>query len=132
MNWLGIILAAGSTLLVGFLWYNPRVFGNIWMKAAGVDPEAAKNSNMLLVFGITMLVAAVAAFQMSYSIHDDEALAPFLHGMYHGMRVSVFYIAPAIIINALFEGKSISYILVNAGYFLVSFSIMGGILYSIG
>jgi hypothetical protein len=130
MNWLAIVFAALSTLAVGFVWYHPKVFGTIWMKASGVDPEGGKNSNMLLIFGIVFVAAGVAAFQMSYSVHEDEKFAPFIHGMYHGMRVSLFYIAPAVVINALFERRSAVYMAVHIGYWLASFCTMGGILYS--
>ena len=36
INFLALLLAALSTLVVGFIWYNPKVFGNIWMKEAGL------------------------------------------------------------------------------------------------
>ena len=39
INFLAILLAALSTLVVGFIWYNPKVFGTIWMKETGVNPE---------------------------------------------------------------------------------------------
>lgn len=40
----------------------------------------------------------------------------------------IFLILPAFAINALYEMKSAKYVLVNAGYFVVSLTIMGGIL----
>ena len=42
-NWIAILLAAMSTLVVGFIWYNPKVFGNIWMKETGITMESEKN-----------------------------------------------------------------------------------------
>ena len=41
-NWIAILLAALSTLVVGFIWYNPKVFGTIWMKEAGLTEEKMK------------------------------------------------------------------------------------------
>ncbi len=43
INWLAVFGAALIPLLVGMIWYNKNVFGTVWMKAAGVDPEQAKN-----------------------------------------------------------------------------------------
>jgi hypothetical protein len=40
-------------MITGFVWFNPKVFGNTWMSAAGVTPEMAKGSNMALIFGFT-------------------------------------------------------------------------------
>jgi hypothetical protein len=36
INFLSLILAALSTLVVGFVWYHPKVFGTIWMKESGM------------------------------------------------------------------------------------------------
>jgi hypothetical protein len=32
MNFLAVPLAAVIPILVGMIWYNPKVFGNAWMK----------------------------------------------------------------------------------------------------
>ena len=34
-NWVALIVASLSTLVVGFIWYNPKVFGTIWMNEIG-------------------------------------------------------------------------------------------------
>lgn len=52
-NYLLIFLTALVPLITGFVWFNPKVFGNAWMSAAGVTPEMAKGSNMALIFGFT-------------------------------------------------------------------------------
>jgi len=59
-----IALAALIPLLVGFLWYNPRVFGKAWMKITGMTEEKAKNTNMLVVFGLTYLLGFLAAMSL--------------------------------------------------------------------
>ena len=38
-NWLALIVAAISALVVGFVWYNPKVFGTAWMKEVGMTEE---------------------------------------------------------------------------------------------
>ncbi len=48
-NILAIVVAAVSALVVGFIWYNPKVFGTDWMKAAemtvGLRDTWAKKNN---------------------------------------------------------------------------------------
>ena len=41
-NWLALIVAAVSALAVGFVWYNPKVFGTAWMKEVGMTEEDAQ------------------------------------------------------------------------------------------
>ena len=55
LNWVAVVCAAIIPLLTGFVWYNPKTFGTIWMNAAGVTPEQGKAMNMPLVFGMTFL-----------------------------------------------------------------------------
>lgn len=53
LNYVLVFLTALVPIITGFLWYNPKTFGNIWMQAAGVTPEDGKKMNMALVFGLT-------------------------------------------------------------------------------
>jgi hypothetical protein len=62
VNFMIIALAALLPLVVGFIWYNQKVFGNAWMAASGTTPESAKSANMPLVFGLTYLMSFIAAF----------------------------------------------------------------------
>lgn len=64
-NPLVVAAAALIPLVVGFIWYNPKVFGNVWMKAAGVSPDSAKGANMALVFGLTYLFSFFAAMTIN-------------------------------------------------------------------
>jgi Protein of unknown function (DUF1761) len=83
-NIIAVLVAAIVPLLVGFLWYNPKMFGNAWMKAAGVTEESMKGANMALIFGLTFLFSFMAAI----------ALAPIV---VHQMGVfSVFMNDPAV------------------------------------
>ncbi|HYD92369.1 MAG TPA: DUF1761 domain-containing protein [Flavobacterium sp.] len=154
INWLAILVATLVTLPVGFIWYNKNVFGTIWMRETGVTEESAKNANMFKIFGLTILFSFLMAFIiMPMVIHQygalgmiggDPSLAKpsyeafmadygtayrtFKHGAFHGAMVGIFLVLPVIGINAQYEGKSWKYILINAGYFIVSLALMGGIL----
>lgn len=36
---LAVVVAAISTMVVGFLWYSPLLFANPWMREMGYDPN---------------------------------------------------------------------------------------------
>ena len=42
INFLAVLVAALSSFVVGFVWYNPKVFGTIWMNEIGMTEEKAK------------------------------------------------------------------------------------------
>jgi hypothetical protein len=53
----------------------------------------------------------------------------FKHGAFHGLFLAGLFLAlPIMATNALFERKGWKYVAVNAGYWIVCLSIMGGIL----
>lgn len=151
-----VLVASLVTLVVGFVWYSPKVFGTIWMRETGITEEKAKQSNMLKVFGLTIIYSFMIAFIMpSMVIHQIGAMgmiggpefitkaepsyAAFLadygnafrtykHGAFHGFFFGLFLALPITAVNALFEQKSWKYILINAGYWIISMMIMGSII----
>ena len=36
IKWLSVIVGAFVPMVMGFIWYNPKVFGNAWMKSLGI------------------------------------------------------------------------------------------------
>jgi hypothetical protein len=52
----------------------------------------------------------------------------FKHGALHGAIVGITLALPIITVNALFERKGFKYIAINAGFWIVCFLLMGGVL----
>lgn len=52
----------------------------------------------------------------------------FKHGVFHGVLFCVFFVLPLIATGAMFERKSFKYIFLNWGYWLVTISLMGGVI----
>ncbi|MBA3663933.1 MAG: DUF1761 domain-containing protein [Bacteroidetes bacterium] len=65
-------IAALIPLFIGFIWYNPKVFGNAWMKASNTPvPEAGKGPNMAIVFSLCYVFGLLVAFAlMSLTVHQ--------------------------------------------------------------
>lgn len=73
LNFPIVFAAALIPLLVGFVYYHPKVFGNAWMKAAGVSADGAK-PNMILVFGLTYVFSVMLGVALlSIVIHQMGA-----------------------------------------------------------
>lgn len=80
LNFLVVFLTALVPILTGFLWYNPKTFGNIWMKAAGVTPEEGKKMNMALVFGLTYVFGIMMSMILySMVIHQTHIYSVLLN-----------------------------------------------------
>jgi len=129
MNWLAMVVAALSTFAVGFVWYG-MLFKNQWIAATGMTEEKQKQGNMPLIFGLSLVFAFIAAFFLYNFVwhHEQAEFHTFKHGAFHGVTLSLVVVLPTLGTNALYEQKSWKYILINVGYWMVSFAIMGGIL----
>lgn len=80
LNFLVVFLTALTPILTGFLWYNPKTFGNIWMQAAGVTPEQGKKMNMALVFGLTYVFGIMMSMILySMVIHQTHIYSVLLN-----------------------------------------------------
>jgi hypothetical protein len=51
----------------------------------------------------------------------------FKHGVLHGTISGIMLATPVIGVNALFERKGFKYVAINAGFWIVSFALMGGV-----
>jgi hypothetical protein len=78
INFMVLLLATIIPLIVGFVWYNPKVFGTVWMKETGVTPESAKDANMALIFGLTALFSFLIAFMMQFLVIHQFSVASLL------------------------------------------------------
>jgi hypothetical protein len=156
INFYAILAAALSSFVVGFIWYNPKVFGTIWMKEIGMTDEKAKQGNMLKIFGLTFIFSfLLALIMMPLTIHQFGALGmvggneaealpsytafmadyldafrTFKHGALHGFMSGMFIALPIVATNCLFEQKSFKYAAITSGYWIVVMTIMGGIICS--
>ena len=137
INWIALIVAAIIPLVTGFIWYNTKVFGTAWMKETGMTEEKAKGMNPGKTYGLAVVFAFLIAFLMWPQVmlgggpgeaHGAEPFMTFKHGALHGAMVGLFFVLPAFATNALFEMKSAKYVMINAGYWIVTMALMGGII----
>jgi hypothetical protein len=71
-------VAALIPLLIGFAWYNPKVFGKAWMASAGMTEDSMKGANMALVFGLTYLFSFFLATELNFiTIHQFGLFSMF-------------------------------------------------------
>lgn len=153
-NLYALLTAAFSSLVIGMIWYNPKVFGNAWMKESGVSPDPNVKPNMLKMFLGTFIYAFLIAFILQFLVvhqwgasgmigGDPSKALPsyaafmadygthfrtFKHGMLHGFMTGLFFALPVIGVGAIYENRRFKYTLIAGGYWVVTCMVMGGIL----
>jgi hypothetical protein len=68
-----IALAALIPLVVGFIWYHPKILGTAWMNAAGLTEEKLKGANMALIFFLVFIFSFLIGLAIiSIVIHQGH------------------------------------------------------------
>lgn len=125
INWLAVVVATAAAFGLGGIWYSKVLFANTWMQEIGLTEEAVNNAHMPIIFGGTFLLQLLAASALAVVIGVD---GNWQSGLITGLSVGIFWIATAYGITYLFEQRSVRLFLINAGYYVVLFAIMGTII----
>lgn len=154
LNFLAILVAAIVPLFIGFIWYGPMLFQNAWMRESGMTEEKMKNSNMAVIFIVSLLLSVLLAFFTQFLvIHQFGAMGmiggdptdalpsfqafmddygnnyrTYKHGALHGAMAGIFFVLPVMATNGLFERKSWKLTFINVGYWTLCLAIMGAII----
>lgn len=122
LNWLAVICAALSTFIIGGIWYS--VFEKPWMAANNFTKEYLLKRKMPFVFGLSMLFALFMAINLALFVGKED----LSYGMIAGFMTGFGWVSFSIAIIALFENRPLKYVLINGGYMIVSFTVMGAII----
>lgn len=152
-----LVIAATSFIpfFVAYLWFHPNVFGgDTWKKLAGLSDDCGDISPAKL--GLSILLNFLVAYGLcAVCIHqlgvfgmvggDFEALSSgtakafldeygqnhlsFGHGMLHAVfPTALAFVLPVVGYAAIFEHKSMKYLLVNLGFWIISMMLMAGVI----
>ncbi|MEM9548524.1 MAG: DUF1761 domain-containing protein [Bacteroidota bacterium] len=131
MNYVAIIAGALSVMILGAIWFNPKVLGKPWMEGAGLSEEEANKMDPMALVGGLIMALIISWATSRYATHTEEGMSQFVHGLYHGVMPALLFIAPVLISKGLFEKKSITWILIGAAYWVLAITLMGGIVYAL-
>ncbi len=79
INFLALLIAALVPMVMGFIWYNPKVLGKAWQQAAGVTDEKMKGANMAVIFGVSFLLSFLLAFSIQFMVIHQFHFSSMLH-----------------------------------------------------
>ena len=132
LNLWAILVAAISTMVVGFLWYSPLLFAKPWMREMGYDPnDKARMEEMRKgagrAYGGSFVASLLSAFTLALILHGLRAQD--LHfGLMASFHVWLGFVATVQFTGALFSKQSMKLFGINTGYQLVCYLVMGTIL----
>jgi len=125
VNWLAVIVATVAAFLLGGLWYSKKIFGAKWMQEIGLTEESLDQTHVARTFITTFVLQFIAATALAVYLGSDSSL---MSGLLSGGLVGLLWIATAYAITYLFEQRTMRLFLINAGFYVVQFALMGTIL----
>ena len=71
---LGVVaIAAIIPMIVGFLYYNPKTMGNLWMKLSGMTEEKIKEGNMAVIYGLAYFLSFMMGIMLfTLVVHQSD------------------------------------------------------------
>ena len=126
INYWSILSAAIASILVGYAWYSPLLFGNIWLRLSKLSVKKQDKKKMARQYIIMFISSLITAYVLSF----------FVRGLTLNNSIGVVFwlwlgfIATTTISGVLWENKPVKLYLINNGYSLVSLIIMA-IIFSI-
>lgn len=131
INWLSMILATLTPMVIGFIYYQKHLFGKIWSATISMPKGERVKLSLAWNFSISFIVCFLLSFFLLIYCNgagQEGIYDTFQHGAWHGLILSVLVIIPISITGVLYNERSWTNMLVNAGYWLLSLPLMGGIL----
>lgn len=126
INYWAVLVATLSTMVVGSIWYTPKVFGTRWAKLANVDMNRSGATAVLpivttvIVSFITSWVLAGASF-ISWEFYDGSF---FLATVGTGIILWAGFTAARFITHDAFEGRPTNLTVLNIAHELVTVVVM--------
>lgn len=153
INFWAIFSAAFLPLIIGWIWYHPKVFGTVWRREAGLAGFPVKNQ-MIGAYIFCVILSVLMAFFIQYTtVHQFGALGmvggdemnaensyhafmkdygkayrSFGHGAWHTFIAGFLFVFPMTAVNAMFEQKSWKYTMINSAYWTFTITLMGGLI----
>ena len=127
-----VLLAAVAAMVVGFVWYSPLLFARPWMLAMGYDPNDKAGLEELRkgvgkLYGTAFLASLASAFVLG-KIVGVTTVATVPYGLKVGFAVWLGFVATVQLTDTLFGRKPLKLFLINTGYQLTCYLVMGAIL----
>jgi hypothetical protein len=134
LNWLAVVVAGVAGFFVGGIWYARPVFGNAWGRAAGlldasnaltetgkIHAKRHPASAFLLGIPLSIVAAAALSWWLGPAPARDQAVL-------HGAVAGAAFVATSFGINYGFAGRTKALWLIDSGYHIAQFAVMGLVL----
>jgi len=118
---LAVLLATIVSFALGAIWYSPLMFLKSWCKETGKDPDTPiKNAPQVYAASALFTLLSALVLQCLLGPAPDLQTAVFT-----GLAVGAGIVAASLGINYQFSGRSVKLWLIDGGFHIARFTVMG-------
>jgi hypothetical protein len=134
INWLGVVLAMLSTMVIGSIWYARGVFGNRWAKLAKVNLGGNRNDvwKPILITAVVSLITAYVLAHVTYLSYVFFGNSFLMSALTTAFWMWLGFTAARFITHDAFEGRPMQLTALNIGNELVTLMVMGLVIGLVG
>jgi len=125
INYVSVLIASIAACVLGLIWYSSWMFGRYVHAVRDMSEGAARNINF---------PALINRFVMLFIGAMIVALFVWWAGLTQWLQIWFLIwvlIMTSMLSGAAFESRSMSYRLVHAGYILIAWTLVGGVIWHI-
>lgn len=126
INYIAVVLATLSSMIVGSIWYTPKVFGNYWMKKSGVTPSG-NSRDAIKPIVITVIVSFITAWVLAGAVwisFDFYGGSFLVNALVTGIILWAGFTAARFITHDAFDGRPTGLTVLNVAHEFVTIVIM--------
>ena len=130
LNWIGILIAILFSFLSGALWFGPKTFYPVWMRARGVASGelTTQQNGPVVLFGGTLIAILVQTLTLGLVIANfqkNQSDFGLLDGALVGLALGVGIAAFASLSHRLFGGESFKVWLIETTNDAINLTVAG-------
>jgi hypothetical protein len=129
INYFSLVLAGVASMIVGFIWYSPMLFGNSWMKLSGYTADSLKKAQkeMGKWYGISFVLSLISAYVLSHIMILSENFFGYSQlstGLTTAFWMWLGFVMPVQLTDQIFGSKKWKLFIINTGYQLTALLLM--------
>ena len=124
INWLAVAVVTVFSFMLGAFWHSV-LFNKAWKEDSNSVYNSENRGNPAILFGLTGASHLVAVIALAMLIGHNSTV---VCGLLYGLTISLVWVSTSIGVTYLFVGRSFRLFLIDAGFYVVFYSIAGLIL----
>ncbi len=125
IDWIVVFIGTILNMLIGFFWYSKWIFGTTWMKLSEISEKHLKNYKSSMLYGL--IVSFITVFFLAF-FEGLLGITTVSDGMFVGFCFWLGFVATTQISSVIWHQKPFSLFLIDSGYKLLSFVVVGGLI----